>query len=459
MIDALRGTLRRAQTRCAEPLDGAWLVALRVLLGGALCISMLRFIVYGWIDGFFIEPAFHFKYWGFHWVQPLPRGAMHALFHLLAALSACVALGLWFRWTAWAFVLGFAYLQLIDVTTYLNHYYLALLLMALLALSPAGKLASVDAWRRNKPLDGAVSAGWLYLFRFQVAVVYGFAGLAKAQPDWLLHAQPLSIWLGSKTDLPILGPVFQHAWAPWAFSWAGFLFDTTIAGWLLWRPTRPFAYAAVLLFHAVTRLLFPIGMFPVIMVLAALVFFEPDWPRALLRMRRPRPRVEPRPSALMPARRRAVTALVAAYCALSIALPLRHWAYSGSVLWHEQGMRWSWRVMVREKNGAITFHVRDASSGRHWQVAPRRYLTRLQEREMSGQPDLILQLAHHIRDEYARLGHDVEVRAEALVSLNGRRARPLIDPNVDLTRIDDSVARAHWITPSPPEPPPHIRPI
>jgi hypothetical protein len=123
-------------------------------------------------------------------------------------------------------------------------------------------------------------------------------------------------------------------------------------------------------------------------------------------------------------------------------------------------MRWSWRVMVREKNGSITYLVRDRRSGKQWHVSPRRYLTRLQEREMSGQPDLILQLAHHIRREFEqRARGPVEVRVEAFVSLNGRRIRRLIDPEVDLGAIRDGVVPARWITASPDDAPPHIRPI
>jgi vitamin K-dependent gamma-carboxylase len=478
------------------PVDGAWLAAFRVLFGLAMCVSMLRFIAYGWIDEFFVAPAFHFKYWGFAWVEAIPAPQLHALFWVMAALALGIALGLCFRLCAAAFALGFAYLQLIDVATYLNHYYLATLLAVLLALSPAHRIASLDALLRPRLATGgiapalrggamsigvapalrggampmsAVQAGWLYLFRFQIGVVYTFAGLAKAQSDWLIHAQPLRIWLGSKTGMPLLGPLFTLEWTALVMSWAGFLFDTGIVWLLLWRRTRPFAYALVIAFHTLTGTLFPIGMFPVIMVLGALVFFSPGWPRKWIGAARRLAGLPARvdvstpvaPREIAPQRGHLLIAAIAiAYCAFHVAMPLRHLAYSGSVLWHEQGMRWSWRVMVREKNGSITYVVRDKRSGKQWHVSPRRYLTRLQEREMSGQPDLILQLAHHIRREFElRAEGPVEVRVEAFVSLNGRRIRRLIDPDVDLAAIRDGVVPAAWITASPDDPPPHIQPI
>jgi hypothetical protein len=143
-----------------------------------------------------------------------------------------------------------------------------------------------------------------------------------------------------------------------------------------------------------------------------------------------------------------------------VAFPLRFLAYGGSVRWHEQGMRFSWRVMVREKNGSITFVVRAPSAGRTFYVAPHQYLTRLQEREMSSQPDLILQLAHRIRDDYAAKGFGpVEVRADTWVSLNGRAIHRLIDPNADLSRIEDGIGKADWILPEPSEPPPKLHAI
>jgi hypothetical protein len=294
-----------------------------------------------------------------------------------------------------------------------------------------------------------VKAAWLYVFRVQVGVVYTFAGLAKAHADWLLDGQPLRIWLRSQSDFPLLGPLFSRGETALAMGWAGFLFDSTIVLWLSIRRTRPFAYVAVIAFHALTRALFPIGMFPVIMALSALVFFPPSWPRTLLGRRTMGRFVPPGRVGTGAAQvHRIALAAGLLYCVAQVLVPLRFLAYGGNVRWHEQGMRFSWRVMVREKNGSITFIVRSKQTGRTWHVEPERYLTRIQAREMSGQPDLILQLAHRIEQDFERQGRGpVEVRVDALVSLNGREIRPLIDPSVDLTTVRDGLGRASWILP------------
>jgi vitamin K-dependent gamma-carboxylase len=466
---AARGRPSRWAAALLEPIDGAWLAAFRALLGLVVAASVLRFALYDRIDPLFVTPDIHFTYWGFSWVRPLPGSGMHTLIGALAVLALCVAAGLLTRITSAALALGFAYLQLIDVATYLNHYYLLTLLLGLLAIAPAGRCGSIDAWQARRaraelpPSAGqAVPAVWLYLFRFQIALVYLFAALAKAHADWLVHGQPLRIWLSSKTELPVLGAFFAMPSAALWMSWAGFLFDASIAGLLLWPRARRYAYGLVIGFHAMTYLLFPmIGMFPLVMITGTLVFFSPSWPRIVLG----RARLRHRPvdggtdrAKTTPVSRwqYAALALGVAYCTLQIALPLRFLAYGGNVLWHEQGMRFSWRVMVREKGSSVSFVVRSPTTGQVWHVTPDHYCTPLQEREMSEQPDLILQLAHHIRDDFSRRGlAEVEVRAEARVSLNGRANRLLIDPNVDLARIEDSLAPASWILPAPTDSPAH----
>lgn len=458
-----------------SPIDSAWLAAFRFTYGVTLAIGLVRFVRKDWVELFLVQPSFHFKYWGFEWVEALPGAWMEPFVYGLAALAIAMAVGAFYRLASWAFLFGFGYLELIDVTTYLNHYYLAVWLAVLLAFSPAHRTASFDAWLTRECRTGpaakireGVPAFWLYALRFQVAVVYVFAAMAKAQSDWLLHAQPLGIWLGARSGLEWIGPVFQWPWAAHVMSWLGFGFDLTIVLWLSIARARRWAFAALIGFHALTGALFPIGMFPVIMVTSALVFFSPGWPRWwLARVARwcggaqAAARQKHASGSATSARRSALlVAALALYGALQLALPLRHFAYPGSVLWHEQGMRWSWRVMVREKNGSVTFAVRDPDSGAQWSISPRRYLTAVQEREMSGQPDLILQLAHHIRDDFRARGHArVEVRAQAWVSLNARPMRLLIDPAIDLAAVDDGLSRARWIMPPPAEPPRRLRPL
>lgn len=427
-----------------EQRDPAALVAFRIAFGGLVAISAIRFLAYGWIEPLFVRPQFRFSYWGFGWIPEVSPAGIHALFIALGLLGVLVAVGLFYRFATVALFAVFTWIQLLDVANYLNHYYLVSLLALLLAVMPLNASFSLDGWRKPSLKRDGFPAWCTALLRFQVATVYVFAGLAKLNSDWLLHAQPLSIWLTARSELPGLGALLDERRIAFAAAWGGFLFDSTVPLFLLWKRTRALAFVVVLGFHFATWVLFPIGMFPAIMVTSALVFFDPSWPRRLLRLRP----VEP--AAARRAMPRWALALALSWCAVQVGLPLRAHLYGGNVSWHEQGMRFSWRVMTREKNGSVMFIVRSPKTGREWHVPPRRYLTRLQESEMSVQPDLILQLAHHLGDEWRRKGEgDVEVRVEALVSLNGRPAAALIDPTADLMRERDGLGPKAWILPTP----------
>jgi len=435
--------------RLGKPIAAESLAVYRILFGLLLFVSTIRFMANGWLDVFYVQSTFHFKYLGFDWVQVLPPAGMIALYSGIALSALMVAFGLYYRIAIVAFVLLFSYAELTDVTNYLNHYWLVVLMGSLLALTPANARWSLDALRRPELARREIPAWALGLLRFQVAVVYIHAGLAKFGSDWLLHAQPMGIWLQARDETPVFGPLFAMPETAYVFSWAGFLYDSTIVGWLLWRRTRPAAFLAVLAFHGMTQVLFDIGIFPMLMTINATLFADPDWPSRLWSKLRRRETTPAATVAVAQPPGRLALGAFALYTAFQILFPLRHRLYGEDVLWTEQGMRWSWKVMVREKSGSITYHVRDPKTGRRWQVSPSRYLIPRQELEFSGQPDLILQLAHRIADDERKAGRgDVEVRAEALVSLNGRPARLLIDPTVDLARVRDGFAPAAWILPA-----------
>ncbi len=422
-----------------QRVPGHSLAALRILFGTLMLVATIRFASRGWIDELYVQPSFHFTYWGFGFVHPWPAPLLYAHFALLGVAALFVAIGLHYRVAIVSFLVLFGYVELLEVTTYLNPYYAITLFSALLSFVPAANVLSVDAWRarnRGEPLDESVPRAAILLLRAQIGVVYFFAGVAKLHPDWLLRAEPLATWLAARSDVPILGPLLAYRFVPHAMSWAGAIFDLTIPLFLSFRRTRLLSYGIVVAFHVVTWALFPIGLFPWIMMGITPIFFAPDWPLRLARRRAGATTTPARPIARLP------LAAMAAWMAIQIAMPLRHHLYRGDVLETEQGFRWSWYVMIVERAGLASFRV-VGEDGRVEEVSPSRELTPLQVRMMSTQPDLLLQYAHHLRDE--RAGERVRVYADVFVSTNGRPNHRLIDPTVDLAAVEDTVFGYDWV--------------
>ena len=444
----------------SQPVSAASLAAFRIAIGTLGVIATVRFVAMGWVSELYIEPAHHFTYYGFGWVQPWPGWGMYLHFALMGLASLGVALGYRYRLSIVAFFLLFTYVELIDRTNYLNHYYFISLVSFLMIFLPLNRTASIDALRRPAgKKESTAPMAVIWMLRAQIGLVYLFAGLAKLNPDWLLNAEPLRIWLFNNTDTPLFGPLLREAWIPYAMSWAGAFFDLTIVGWLLWKKTRPYAYGVLVTFHLMTALFFPsIGMFPWIMIGATFIFFEPDWPQRLLRRLKRKPQRVARPSgSSSPVRATrpswpawAVVSLCALFFAVQVLVPLRHLAYPGNVRWTEEGYLFSWRVLVTEKTGLVKFRVSSAEFQGERLVYPEDYLTPLQVERMAYQPDMILATAHLIRDDFAGTGfEDVEVRADAYVTYNGRPAARFIDPDADLASISPGLGHKPWIFKAP----------
>lgn len=434
--------------RANAPRDGAGLGAFRALLGALLCLSVARFWAYGWIDEIYLRPKFHFTYFGFGWVRPLPPLAMYAHFGVMALAALCLCVGLASRLSAFVFFLTFTYAELIEKASYLNHYYFVSLVTLLLATMPCGAALSLDAWRRRR--RGAaprVARAWCYgLLRAQLALLYLFAGYAKLNRDWLLAAEPLGTWLALHADVPWIGPVLGSRAAAYFASYAGAAFDLSIPFWLSWRRSRPWAYAVGLVFHVSVWLLFPIGVFSWVMIVSTTIFFDPGWPRRWLRLPPQGPAAAA--SGAQGRLRRGSFGVAGAYLLLQILIPLRFVLYPGDVNWHEQGFRFAWRVMLVEKAGQVEFTVLSGADDRRYVVYPRELLTPLQYKMMSTQPDMIQQFARHVRQTFEAQDHErVRVYADAWASLNGRPRQRLIDPTVDLASEPWSLWPKRWIVP------------
>ncbi len=430
--------------------SAAPLAVFRIAFGFLLFAGVIRFWAKGWIYDLYIKPKFFFTFYGFEFVKPLGEFT-YVVFALCAIAALFVAVGYFYRISSIALFLSFTYIELIDKTTYLNHYYFISMISLLMIFLPAHCYFSIDASRSSDLKSGLVPSWTIDSLKLFVCFLYFFAGMAKVNSDWLLNAQPLRIWLPAKNDLPVIGKLFNHVWVAYAFSWIGCIYDLSI-GSLLWnKSTRLFAYFAVVVFHVLTSMLFPIGMFPYIMIATALIFFSPQFHERIISAISKILKV---PYTAFPSEktfqysnfsRKVLLAFVTIFFIVQIAMPFRYALYPGELFWTEEGYRFSWRVMLMEKAGLAEFTVRD-KTGKEVRVENADFLTPLQEKQMSFQPDMILQYSHFLRDHYSSQGYNSpEVYVDSYVTLNGRLGRPLIDPYTDLAKEKDSFRHKPWI--------------
>ena len=422
------------------------LLIFRFAFGLIMSISMLRFWLNGWIEKLYIEPNFHFSYLGFEWVKPW--GEWTYLLFLICGLSALgIALGWKYRFSATLFFSSFTYIELMDKTTYLNHYYFVSLIAFIMIFMPAHRALSFDAGWSTKNLGIKLSNAYYLLPFALVSLVYFYAGLAKLNSDWLLRAEPLATWLPGKYDLPLIGSFLEEKWVAYFFSWAGAIYDLSVPFMLWFSRSRPFALVLVVVFHLLTRILFPIGMFPFIMVVGAFLFVNAEKQKALLLKVFGRLSADERSrhAVLRPAP--LWRYFFSAFIVFQLLWPWRYWAYPGELFWHEQGFRFSWRVMLMEKAGYVQYSIVDPQSGRRFQVDNRQFLTSFQEKQLSFQPDFILEFAHHLADYYQQKEQiaNPEVYAEAYVALNGRASQAFTDPNVNLAAYPRGWRNKPWI--------------
>lgn len=365
-------------------------------------------------------------------------------------------LGFLYRLAAPVFFLAFTYFFLLEQTRYLNHFYLVCLISFLMCFLPAERAFSIDALLRRKIRSDVVPAWTLWLLRAQVGIPYFYGGIAKLNSDWIQGGEPMRIWLR-----PI-----KTEWVVYSFVIGGLMLDLLVVPLLLWRRTRPFAFAAAVLFNLTNAVIFNIGIFPWLMLGALFIFFPPDLVRRFAHaFMSPGSFDDEKPvQASAPAAAKTITesnscpalsrsqklvaGLLAAYLAFQLLFPLRHYLYPGNVSWTEEGHNFAWHMKLRTKDGEAIFTVTHPASGQVWTIKPEDYLERHQWTKVITKPDLLIQFSHFLAEQKRREGYEnVEVRARVMASLNGREPQLFIDPNVDLAKEQVSLLPVRWIMP------------
>ena len=489
-------------------VDGAGLAYFRIVFGLVLVWDTWVLLDKAWVERTFFGHRFHFTYWPFDFVAPLPGDWMYAVILVMAVLALAVTLGFMYRVAALLLFVVTSYIFLTDQTNYLNHWYLVCLLSAVLAIVPAHRCWSLDAhWSKPRPTGDVPRWSW-YLLLFQMAVPMSYGGIAKLNADWL-RGEPLRMWLSDDGDFPLLGPLFAHEPVVWLMVYGAIALDLFFVGYMTNRRLRVFGFGALLCFHLMNDRLWHIGIFPWMMIAATPVFFGPGWPRLMyadLMNRHPVKLplaiagalaagwvsyvlpleldyfqvavgafggavfgyflVEPFSKGVKlesVAVERAtrfrwqpwVATGIGLWMALQLLVPMRHYLIDGNVSWTEDGHMFSWHMMLRSKQHAypIMFSVvRADHPDLIFFLDPSQHLTPRQHNKMSGRPDMIWQYVRFVADEARKEGWGpITVHADVQLSLNGREMQRYIDTNTDLLSVPRpgwgvTLTRTPWIT-------------
>jgi hypothetical protein len=441
--------IKQFATYLTKKVSIAPLVVFRIAFGGLMFISVLRFILKGWVHSMYVAPKIFFPYFGLSWIMPLPEAGMHIVFAFMLLTSLGILGGFFYRISSVLFFMLFTYVELIDKTNYLNHYYFVSLVSFMMIFLPAGKAFSLDNLRLGRKEQESTVNFFVLILQLQMFLVYFFAGVAKLNYDWLINAQPLKTWLPAFSHYPVIGPFMELDWVAYFFCWFGCIYDLLIGFFLFNKRTVAVAYVFVIIFHLATALFFNIGMFPFIMMTITIIFFRAQWHEKLVSTakriasyRVPVSKISE--SIKIP---KFILLVFAVYFLIQVVLPFRYLFYPGKLFWTEQGYRFSWRVMLMEKAGIALFTVRDKKTGKHCEISNSDYLTYMQEKMMSTQPDMMVDYAKFLKEEYKNRGYDEpEVKAYSYVTVNGCSSREFIDPATDLSIQDNSfLSHKNWV--------------
>ncbi|WP_452219732.1 HTTM domain-containing protein [Lacinutrix salivirga] len=426
-------------------IDNSALIVFRVIFGLLCFLESVGAIFTGWIKRTLIDPEFTFNFIGLDFLQPLPGNWMYVYYAIMGFFGLLIMVGYKYRLSMLTFTIMWSATYFMQKASYNNHYYLLILLSAIMVILPAHKYASIDA-KLNPSISSISMPNWCRLvFILQLFILYTYASIAKMYPDWIDLTVPELLMKG-KINYPIIGGVLQYKFMHYLIAYGGILFDGLIIPLLLFKPTRKYAFFASIFFHLFNSIVFQVGVFPYLSLAFCVFFFEPEKIRSIFLKRKP---LYTKKEILIPNYKPVLLTIGTLYFIIQIALPLRHYFIKDNVLWTEEGHRLSWRMMLRSKSGSTTYKLVNHTKGTTKAVNLNDYLSKKQVRLASVKPDVMWQFSQRLKQKYAKQGDSISVFINAKISVNGKPYKQLTNPKIDIANTTwEPFKHSNWLLPS-----------
>lgn len=424
-----------------KSIDNAPLIVFRIFFGFLIACESFGAIATGWVKKVLIEPQFTFSFIGLDWLQPLPGNQMYVYFCVMGILGLCIMIGYQYILTMTLYTVFWAGAYFMQKSAYNNHYYLLVLISFCMIFLPANKYASIDV-NKKRVTEQKTMPYWVsLLFIIQIIIVYFYASIAKIYPDWLDGTFTKNL-LESSTNNPFFRNLFTQKWFYLFIAYAGIVFDLLIVPLLLIRRTRTFALICSVVFHIFNAITLQIGIFPFFALTFILFFYEPDTIRKIFF----KTKTESVNQKEDYTNSKIFKYIFIPFLIIQLILPIRHHFIKGDVLWTEEGHRLSWRMMLRERSGNISFKIINHKTKHEFYHNYMEDLTSKQSAQLPTKPDFIWQYCQKIKEKYK--GENISIYIDCENSINRKPLKKFIDPNVDFAKAEwNYFSHNDWILP------------
>lgn len=405
-------------------------------------------------------PEFLFSYPLLPFFKPLPDGLLYFLLGCMLISTVMIVVGLYLKYALSFFCIFFTYFSFIDKTLYNNHLYLMSLIALVLIFMESG-----NRFSRFTPYKKTAPAWNIRLLQFLIFIVYFYGGIAKINDDWINGGIVSSIVnatsdSGTKTFIPE-DTLIQF------IAIGGIVFDLLITFILLWKPTRLLGIILVLVFNLMNGyfLFDDIGVFPVFMIGTLVLFLDPVKVDSFIgnifptksnakkkhkKKRVNEVTVQQNSDRWTHAQKR-TTILLVGFVIFHLVWPLRHHVLTYNPEWTGHGSRFAWRMKMQTRTvERFEMTLSDGESGNSTIIDYSSFLTLNQRKHLTNDPFQIVQFAKYLKQKAIRKGmaNDPVIKATVMVKFNNRPSQLMIDPNIDLTEVDESpFADYSWIMP------------
>ncbi|KAF6204951.1 hypothetical protein GE061_019117 [Apolygus lucorum] len=438
-----------------QPADPSSLAVVRMLFGVLMMIDTVEERGLSDADLRWGDPE-ECRFPLFDFLTPLPLEWMCMLYSVMLMGAAGIAIGAFYRLSCIVFIIPYWYIILLDKTAWNNHSYLFGILGFLFLFSDAHRYWSYDAWTGRAAKVTSIPV-WNYaILRFQLFVLYFYAGLKKIDGDWLTGQSMTHLATHWVFD-PMRIFLTFHQIDLWIIHVFGFLLDLT-AGFLMYiNSTRPVASLFLTSFHLMNAQMFYIGMFPYVCLATMPLFFDNNWPRKVAQ----RWSESTSTTALKKKtekenmtvnghiKRKLVAAGFLCHVVLQLFLPYSHCITKGYNNWTNGLYGYSWDMMVHTWSSTLTtIKIENKDNGEDIYLSPTAWVT---TDKWYKHADMAYQYAHclkrHIDATEAEM-KNYSLHFDIWMSLNGRFQQRMYDPKVDILEAPWSpFHRTPWVMP------------